>query len=415
MPEGLQNGLSTQEFTDLIEYLTTLKQPENTLTWNRGMPDTIPELSRPIGLIPFLKQELRAPSLQGGLTCFYPIPGTSNRFLVLHQTGLIWLMEKNGDREEKSVFADLTGKVFHVRGPNGLLGLAFHPKFLENRKYYLKYQVFEEGTVATILEEKFFSPNFKTDSGKPARRLLKINSVAEDHGGGCIVFGPDGFLYFGMGDTGPHHDPNGHSQNLKLLLGKMLRIDVDRRENGLEYGIPKDNPFLGNRDILPEIWAWGLRQPWQYSFDPVTGDLWVGDVGQDRVDEISIIRKGENLGWNVYEGFEPFSNRYRKEGVHYVAPVFAYKRKYGISVTGGHVYRGDKNSSFYGVYIFGDYASKRIFGLTQENRILKSVRQIGTAPQGISSFTVDDQGNLYLVGFEGMIYKMDFSQSRFDE
>jgi hypothetical protein len=138
-------------------------------------------------------------------------------------------------------------------------------------------------------------------------------------------------------------------------------------------------------------------------------------VGQDRVEEVAIARCGENHGWNVYEGFEPFSNRYRKEGIRYVPPVFAYRRKYGNSVTGGYVYRGDKRSSFYGVYVFGDYTSHRIWGLTQENRALKTVRQIGTSPQNIASFGTDESGEIYVVGYEGMVYKLDFAGATFDE
>jgi len=416
MPEGLQNGLSLDEFNDLIEYLTTLKQPESTLTSNHGAPSAIPALAKPVKLTPFFTEELRvSPSaVQSGLTGFLPVPGKSNLFLVLHQTGMIWRMEKKGAGEEKSVFADLTSEVFSKRGPNGLLGLAFHPNFKENRKYYLKYQVFEEGTVATILVEKRFAPNFREDSGEAPRRLLKILSVAEDHSGGCIEFGPDGFLYFGMGDTGPHRDPNGHAQNLNLLLGKILRIDVDRSEDGKAYSIPRDNPFRGIANARPEIWAWGFRNPWQFTFDKATGDLWVGEVGQDRLEEIDIVKRGENFGWNVYEGFEPFSNVFRKEGVTYTLPVLAYRRKLGISVTGGPVYRGAKSPSFQGVYIFGDYSSKRIFGLTQENRTLKTVRQIGTAPQGIVAFASDDRGEIFLVGFEGMIYKLDLENAVFE-
>jgi glucose/arabinose dehydrogenase len=293
--------------------------------------------------------------------------------------------------------------------------MAFHPKCRENRKYYLKYQVFEEGKVATIIVEKQFAADFKRDSGQPPRRLLKIVSVAEDHSGGWLEFGPDGFLYFAMGDTGPHHDPNGHAQNLQLLLGKMMRIDVDRREDGKAYAIPADNPFRGRADARPEIWASGFRNPWRFSFDSLTGDLWLADVGQDRVEEVDIVRRGENYGWNVYEAFEPFSNQYRKAERNYAPPVFAYKRKYGNSITGGYVYRGDKQSSFYGVYLCGDYTSKRIFGLTQDNGTLKAVRQIGTIPQGLASFGMDEAGQIYAVGFEGMIYRLDFSESRFDE
>jgi glucose/arabinose dehydrogenase len=201
---------------------------------------------------------------------------------------------------------------------------------------------------------------------------------------------------------------------LTTHLGKILRIDVDRMEDGMPYAIPADNPFRGRSDARPEIWAYGFREPWRFSFDPVTRELWVGDVGQDRVEEVSIVRRGENHGWNVYEGFEPFSNRYRKEGCAYVPPVFAYKRKYGNSVTGGYVYRGNPRSSFYGVYICGDYTSHRIWGLKQRDRTLQIVRQIGTSPQGIASFGTAERGELYLVGYEGMIYQLDFEGAVFE-
>ena len=381
------------------------------------MPAVIPLLARPVTVRPFFSQELRVPQgkAQTGLTAIHQVPGQSNVFLVLHQKGMIWRMEKTATGEEKSVFADLTAEVFSERGPNGLLGLAFHPKFRANRKYYLKHQVFEDGKVKTLILEKQFAADFKGDSGRPPRQLIKIVSVAEDHSGGCLQFGPDGYLYFAMGDTGPHNDPNGHAQNLQLLLGKLMRIDVDHTEGDKAYAIPSDNPFRGRPDARPEIWAYGFREPWRFSFDRVTGDLWLADVGQDRVEEVDLVHRGENYGWNVFEGFEPFSNQYRQEGRKFTAPVFAYKRKYGISVTGGFVYRGDQQSTFYGVYVCGDYTSKRIFGVTQENGALKTSRQIGTVPQGLVSFGTDEAGNLYAVGYEGMIYRLDFSEARFDQ
>lgn len=416
MPEGLQANLSLQEFTDLIEYLTTLQQPESTLVSNHGMPSNIPPLAKPVNTPPFFTNEFKLPPARWltGLTSLRQVPGSANLFLVLHQRGIIWRVEKTAAGEEKTVFSDLTGEVFSERGPNGLLDVAFHPKFRENRKYYLFYQVFEEGKVTTHIVEKQFDADFKGDSGKPPRLLLKIVSVAEDHSGGCLQFGPDGFLYLVMGDTGPHNDPNGHAQNLELLLGKLLRIDVDHEEDGRAYAIPRDNPFRGQAGARPEIWAYGLRNPWRFSFDRLTGDLWVADVGQDRVEEVDIVQRGKNYGWNIYEGFEPFSNQYRKEGRTYTMPLFAYRRKYGASVTGGYVYRGDKRSSFYGVYICGDYVSKRIFGLTQENGALKTARLLGVLPQALVSFSEDEVGNLYAIGYEGTIYQLDFTESRFE-
>jgi putative heme-binding domain-containing protein len=416
MPEGLQAGLSPQEFTDLVEYLTMLRQPESTLASNHGMPSVIPELAKPVKVRPFFTNQFKIPRepVQTGLTSFHQLPGDSNVFFVLHQKGLIWKIEKTAAGEVKTEFANLTNEVFYQRGPNGLLDMAFHPKFRENRKYYLKYQIFEDDKATTIIVEKEFAKDFKADSGKAPRRLLKITSVAEDHSGGCLQFGPDGFLYIVMGDTGPHNDPNGHAQNLQLLLGKLLRIDVDHAEGGLAYAIPKDNPFCGRADVRPEIWAYGLRNPWRFCFDRLNGDLWLADVGQDRVEEVDVIHRGENYGWNVYEGFEAFSNQYKVEDRVFAAPVFAYGRKYGNSITGGYVYRGDKSSSFYGVYLCGDYTSKRIFGIMQRNGVLEKARQVGLVPQGLVSFSEDEAGNIYAVGFEGMIYKIDFTEARFD-
>jgi glucose/arabinose dehydrogenase len=416
MPEGLQAHLSVQEFTDVIEYLASLQQPASTLASNHGMPSDIPKLEKPPAFRPFLTNRFAIPrtKAESGLTSVRQIPGFTNVFLVLHQEGMIWKVAKTAVGEQKEVFADLTSEVFYERGPNGLQDVAFHPKFHENRKYYRFYQVFEDGVVTTRISEKQFAPDFKSDSGEPARLILKIPSVAEDHSGGCLQFGRDGFLYIVMGDTGPQMDPNGHAQNLNLLLGKLLRVDVDRQENSCAYAIPADNPFRGQADARPEIWAYGFRNPWRFSFDRLTGELWAADVGQDRVEEVDIVRRGENYGWSVYEGFEPFSNQYRKEGRTYTMPFFAYRRKYGASVTGGYVYRGDRNSSFYGVYIFGDYVSKRIFGITQQKGVLKTARQIGTLPQRPVSFCEDEAGNLYAVGYEGMIYRIDFTDARFE-
>jgi putative heme-binding domain-containing protein len=416
MPEGLHARLSPGEFTDLVDYLVTLKQPEATLATDRGMPLEIPELAKPVAVRPFFAKEFKLPRIhaESGLTSMRAIPGAQGSFLLLHQGGTMWRVTKTAEGEESSVFANLTDVVFSERGPNGLLDVAFHPKFLENRKYYLFYQVLEEGEVVTRIVEKRFDAAFKGDSGEVPRMILKIASVAEDHSGGCLDFGPDGFLYLVMGDTGPHHDPNGHAQNLELLLGKVMRIDVDREKGGQPYAIPPDNPFVGEAGVRPEIWAYGFRNPWRFSFDHRTGDLWLADVGQDRLEEVAIVRRGENHGWNVFEGFEPFSSQYRREGRTFTRPVFAYRRKYGNSITGGHVYRGAENPSFQGVYVFADYTSKIIFGITVENGALKTARQIGVAPQRVVSFCEDEKGELYVVGYEGMISKIDFSVARFE-
>ena len=290
--------------------------------------------------------------------------------------------------------------------------MAFHPKFRENRKYYLKHQVFEDGKIATALIERQAAPDFRSDSGEPSRRLLKIVSVTQDHSGGCIEFGPDGNLYLGMGDTGPQQDPQGHGQDMQLFLGKIIRIDVDKRDEGLPYAIPSTNPYANDKSALPEIWASGFRMPWRFSFDS-KGDLWVGDIGQNLFEEITIARIGEDHGWNVFEGFANFSERYRRP-VDYTPPVASYRRKHGVSVTGGYVYQGKKNPSFQGVYICGDFESKHLWALFQKNRQLIKMRQIGDSPERISSFGMDAEGELLVVGYAGTVYRLELGESVFE-
>ena len=406
MPEGLQNGLTLQEFTDLVEYLVSLKQRETSVQTHRGMPEAIALLPKPVRFAPLCPADWRFshPAWLG------PMPGETNVFLVAeHETGKVWRLDCNS--RKKSLFLD-TGA--HDSGARGLLELSFHPQFAENHRYFVAKQVGEHGQFASVIWERLASPDGSIDSGKPGRVILRVNGSSNANHAGALVFGPDGYLYIGMGDSGPGEDPQGHGQEPGTLLGKILRIDVDHSEPGRAYSIPSGNPFVGRSGFRPEIWAYGLREPWRFSFDTITGDLWAGDVGQDRYEEIDLVRAGENFGWNIYEGFEPFSNRYRRPGENYVPPVFAYGRHFGPCVTGGYVYRGDPKSSFYGVYIFGDYESRRLFGLTQDQRILKTIRQIGLAPERVASFSQGPSGELFVVGYEGTLWRLDFTGSVFE-
>jgi glucose/arabinose dehydrogenase len=240
------------------------------------------------------------------------VPGAAGRYLVLEHFGGSWLVEKGAaGGETRTPFLDLR-KVVRRGGATGLLALAFHPEFLKNRRYFLKYQIEEQGRISTLIVERAFDASFKGDAGGEGKVLLKIPGTTQDHNGGSLEFGPDGFLYIGMGDTGPQRDPQGHGQDTGLLLGKLLRIDVDHATDGLPYGIPGNNPFRAQAGTRPEIWALGFREPWRISFDSLTHDLWVGDVGQDRYEEVGIVRAGENHGWNVYEGDHAFSESYRR-------------------------------------------------------------------------------------------------------
>jgi glucose/arabinose dehydrogenase len=341
------------------------------------------------------------------------IPGSKGAFLIVEQkTRKLWRFEEN--RPEKDLFADFSNEA--TTGEfEGVVCVAFHPRFLENRKYYVNYHVRNQGSFfSPVIIERQATRDLRRDAGVPSRRLLQIHQDTDLHWGGMLAFGPDGYLYIGTGDAGPQGDPEGHGQDLSQLAGAILRIDVDRPQDGKPYAIPESNPYRNSRaPVRAEIWAWGLRNPWRFSFDSVVGDLWVGDVGQNLFEEVSIVRAGENHGWNVYEGFVPFSDRYRRKSERYTPPVMSYRRKYGGSVTGGYVYRGKRNASYYGAYIFGDFASKRIWALTQAGRRLTEVRQIGESPQRIVSFGVDPDGELLLVGYEGTISRLVLDDSNF--
>lgn len=408
MPEGLEGTMSQSQFADLVGYLTTLKAPQAAEQEFRGMPLEIPSLKTPVALKQINSQENRFKHP----VWFGNVPGLADTFVVQeHETGSIWLFHKTDSEETKTKFSDI-GRV--VPGTNGLTGMAFHPKFAENRKYYIVNHTTEGKGFATYILQGVASADFKADSGQPLKEAITIHSITNDHPGGGLAFGPDGYLYVGMGDSGPQGDPAGHAQDMSLLQGKILRIDVDHPDAGKGYSVPSDNPFVNKPGVRPELWVYGMREPWRFSFDSLTGDFWEGDVGQDLYEEVNIIRKGENYGWNVMEGFERYSNQYRREGETFVPPVFAYTRRYGQSVTGGFVYRGNPHSSFYGVYIFGDYQQKRLFGITQKDRLLGKARVLTTTPQSVVSLGQDEHGNIYMVGYEGNIYKLDLDSSEFE-
>ena len=195
-------------------------------------------------------------------------------------------------------------------------------------------------------------------------------------------------------------------------MGKILRIDVDHRDAGLPYSIPKDNPFRNaGKKALPEIWAYGFRMPWRFSWDSKTNEMYVGDIGQNLYEEINMPKLGENHGWNVYEAFTPFSRQYLRHEESFTPPVIAYRRKHGVSVTGGYVYRGSRSPSYVGKYIFADFETKTIWAMTQQNRKLVDVRVIGKVPEKPCSFGVDHDGELFIVGYQGTIYKLILDES----
>jgi len=418
MPENAISSISPQQFSDLISYLETLHFKVITGFSGPDEPVQVTRIKQPVRFEPIVPADAK---FANPVWCG-PLSGVPGQLIVLEQQeAKAWRLEPTATGLQRHLFLDLSGQVKY--GANwGLLCIAFHPDFKSNRRYFLKYQVEEKSgeqtVVKTLVVERLASEDLLHDAGAASRRLFEVEQLAFNHNGGCIVFGPDGMLYIGYGDGGFQRDPNGNGQNLHDAHGKMLRIDVDRQENGRAYGIPPDNPFLKahERDpaILPEMWACGLREPWRFSFDPKTGKLWVGDVGQDRWEEVCLVRAGENHGWNVYEGYEAFSNEYRREGEKFTFPLYAYPHSFGVCVTGGYVYRGAKAPSFEGIYIFGDYETRRVWGLKEEGGKSIAVREIGEVPQHVASFGLDDQGEIYAVGYEGMIYRIDLSQSKFE-
>lgn len=410
MPSGLDVGLSEQEFTDLVAYLSTLRQSvEESAT--PGVTLEIPRASADVQLIPWFDgMRFEHPVWLGQVPSSNDKTMSSERFIILEQSGRAYLLDNARGMWERSLLFDLSDSV-RVGGATGLLGMAFHPKFTSNRRYVIKYQTLDNKRIKTIVEERRMSPDMATDDGEAVRQLLSVDAVTQDHNGGCVEFGPDGFLYIGMGDSGPQEDPQGHGQDRGTLLGKILRIDVDRSDADVPYAIPMDNPFAGDSTERREIWAFGFREPWRFTFDSATADLWVGDVGQNRFEEVAIVRAGENHGWNVFEGHAEHSNRFRQTNGGYVAPVFSYSRTHGVSITGGYVYRGSESTQMNGWYITGDFESRRIWALRQRDRVLTDIVEIGRAPSRIVSFCQDLRNELLLLGYDdGVAYRMRLNE-----
>lgn len=372
MPAGLQHAVGGLEpFADLIAFLESLREDAGNDIDADGSYSVIADATAKANLTPLFGLKFHKPSLLAWL------PGRAkDAALVLEYEGRLLEIQRIGTSEnfQQQVVFDMRQKV-RPGGATGLLGLDFHPDFLTNHLYFIKYHTQENGEIFTIVEEREFHEGVP-DQGD-GKEIFRSKTVTQDHNGGTIRFGPDGYLYIGLGDSGPQRDPQGHGQDLGVMYGKILRIDVDHPAEGKSYGIPADNPFVGKVGALPEIWAYGFREPYRFSWDRETGDFWVGDVGQDQIEEVSIVRAGENLGWNVYEGHHPYSETYRRNQESYVEPVMSYTHRLGVSVTGGFVYRGKQAPQMDGWYLFGDFERRGIWALTQHDRKLTQVVTLG--------------------------------------
>jgi glucose/arabinose dehydrogenase len=319
---------------------------------------------------------------------------TTGRLFVVEQSGRIRILQNGALLADP--FLDLTDLVNDSGNEQGLLGLAFHPDYAANGLFFVNYTD-ANGDTAVVRYSVSADPN-RADPAS-AKMILQVAQPFPNHNGGDLAFGPDGYLYIGLGDGGSAGDPQGNGQNLKALLGKLLRIDVNP---GDPYGIPPDNPFVGHPEARPEIWAYGLRNPWRYSFDRATGDLYIADVGQNAYEEIDYqpagSQGGENYGWNFMEGAHPFKGQ-APAGL--TAPVAEYSHQVGgCSVTGGYVYRGPSLPALNGVYLYGDYCSGQVWALYRSGSSWENVALLN-AFFTISSFGEDANGEVYVLDHGG--------------
>jgi len=329
---------------------------------------------------------------------YSPNDGT-NRLFVLEQGGKIYTFNNTLNTSEKYLFMDISD-IISTGGERGLLGLTFHPNFSINGYFFLDYT----NTTGDSIISRFKINNGDNNSGNKSSQkiILTVEQPYSNHNGGQIAFGPDNYLYIGLGDGGSAGDPLGNAQNRENLLGSILRIDIN---SGEPYNIPLDNPFYGNTNgYREEIFAFGLRNPWRFSFDPITGLLWTGDVGQSSWEEIDIIESGKNYGWNAYEGTHLYNPGTNVTTIEH--PIFEYGHLIGHSITGGFVYRGSQLSGLYGKYVYGDFEYGQIWALEYDeihgtnNTIL-----VDTNLQ-ITSFGIDNQKELYFCAFDGNLYKL---------
>jgi glucose/arabinose dehydrogenase len=328
-------------------------------------------------------------------------PDGSNWLYVVEQKGIIQVFENNATTMKKTVFLDIESKV-ESGGEMGLLGLAFHPDFKINGYFFVNYTRDSPRRQTVVARYK---ANGQVADASSETILFTFDQPYSNHNGGQIGFGPDGYLYVATGDGGSGGDPQNNAQNRTSLLGKMLRVDVNTTSKG-NYGIPKDNPYIGNSDSFrEEIFAYGLRNPWRFSFDTVTKNLWVGDVGQNKVEEIDVVTKGGNYGWRIKEANNCFNDDCTQPGL--IAPVWSYEQgSNGRSVTGGIVYRGKNLPEFTGKYFCGDYVSGKIWALTYDGKTVTNSDLI-TNVSTVSTFGEDANGELYICNYgSGEIYKL---------
>lgn len=335
------------------------------------------------------------------------VPGDGGLLAVAEQEGRVRVFAADGDGGDAATLLDISDRV-ESGGEEGLIGLAFDPGFADNGSFYVHYSAADPRRSVIA---RFTATGEGTPGAEPETEAIIIEQEQpySNHNGGMLAFGPDGMLYLAFGDGGSQGDPEGNAQDLSVILGKIIRIDVGASASpGVPYSIPDDNPFAGTAGARGEIWAYGFRNPYRFSFDRGTGDLWAGDVGQKSREEIDLVRRGGNYGWSFFEGSKVNRNPEGRQPGEFIAPVTEYDRSRGISVIGGYVYRGSLAPGLTGAYIFGDYGSGSVWALEYERESGAVAAVTGIAEvDSISSFGEDADGELYVVSLAGKIFRLE--------
>jgi glucose/arabinose dehydrogenase len=330
-----------------------------------------------------------------------------DRLFIVEKRGVIEILQLDGTTNP-TPFLDIQNIVLTPGGnydERGLLGLAFHPDYINNGYFYVNYIDNFGNTQISRFSVSTSDPSIADPDSE--FQILEVEQPYINHNGGCLRFGPEGYLYIGLGDGGSAGDPENRSQNLQTLLGKMLRIDIDNTEGSTNYAVPSNNPFVGDPNALDEIWSYGLRNPWRFSFDSETDELWIGDVGQGSIEEIDRAAagiSGQNYGWRCYEGYQEYNTSGCPNQSELTFPVAEYSHSGGnCSVTGGYVYRGEIYENFLGIYFYADFCSGEIGTIDQSNN------QINHGPYNGSwvSFGEDKNKELYIIDNFGSIYKIE--------
>jgi len=331
-----------------------------------------------------------------------------DRLFITEKDGKIRILKNDGSISSIP-FLDIDPRVNSSANERGLLGLCFHPKYIENGYFFVHYTNSNGNSTISRFSVSRDNPDVANETSE--KIMLTVNQPFNNHNAGDINFGKDGFLYIGMGDGGNGGDPGNRSQNPKELLGKMLRIDVNTETE--KYLIPVDNPYAKKVDTLPEIWAFGLRNPWRFSFDTLLNDMWIADVGQDKWEEVNVVQADSaaiNYGWRCYEGKEKFNLSACNQNTKFLQPVHSYENKFdnGCSVTGGYVYRGNENPSFTGKYIYTDFCTGIFWALYKNEAGQWQNEELDDLENNeYATFGMDNNGEMYVAGLaNGTVFKI---------